>query len=248
MSYDYEDPIPKYEPPKAFFASSSLAKNISNKIKNIIFTINKLDVENFYIGGGLATACYYGTLKSYSDFDKRFEELFGDIDIYISQNQFEKLLKTNLYKVYSPGILEYESRELKKKIQFINMKERTIETVISAYDFSINKCFITIELYEKPMLSYPRNNEDFFETIEVSNINLGAKMNSLDRAIKYRKRYQSIESITIKSDKIEDLIRSIKETNSETKENSLIEEIIDGEKNSRSLLKERLKRFEKLEF
>lgn len=247
MSYDYDDPIQKVEPPKSFFVNISLNKNIAKKIKNIIFTINKLNVENFYIGGGLATACFYGEKINYSDFDKRFEDLFGDIDVYISPNQFDKLLKTQLYKLYSPEILEYDCSELKRKIQFINMKNKTIETVISNYDFSINKCFVAIELYEKPALSYPRHNNSF-ESIEISNINLNAKTNSLDRAIKYRKRYPSITDVIIKSDKLEDLIKSIKEINSEKKIDNLIEEVIDGERKSRSLLKEKLKRFEKLEF
>lgn len=244
MSFDYDPPDPKYEPPKTVFTNSALNVNITKKIKNIIFTINKLNIENFYIGGGLATACFYGTF--YSDFDKRFEELFGDVDVYISQNQFNTLLKTNLYKSHSANILEYDCFELKRKIQFINMKDNSIETIISAYDFSINKCFITIELYEKPIISFPRNSKDHFQTIEVENININAKMHSLDRLLKYKKRYPTIKTINIQADKIEDLIKSLKETNIEKKEDILVNSSTSSTFKEKQI--EPLKRFRKLDF
>lgn len=105
--------------------------------------------EICYISGGFATIF---TLEQLNDTPFSMDQ-FNDIDIYCSNDFFQKLenLSLNSSKIYKSGLKTTPNYNLKlinfnnKIVQFINMNDVEISKIVDSFDLSICKCWIDIQ-------------------------------------------------------------------------------------------------------
>lgn len=246
MSFD----IPVEQNRKSFsdeiFNYNYLDDRIYLKIKEILFQISKLDIYEYYIGGGFATACIYGTYINYDKFIQNFEKLYGDIDIYVSSETFEKLKKNTIFKQSSASILNTILPILNQKIQIISTKDRTIKSIISDYDLSINMCYLQIHVYEKPRIHYSRNCLNF-NIVKMIHFGNSAKQTTFSRAKKYIERYPEIENFEFSSKSVESFFNDFEKQKC-LMENQAKQIEIPIQFYETKIFQSSLKRFNKLEF
>lgn len=160
--------------------------------------------------------------------------------------EIEKLKKNTIFKQSSASILNTILPILNQKIQIISTKDRTIKSIISDYDLSINMCYLQIHVYEKPRIHYSRNCLNF-NIVKMIHFGNSAKQTTFSRAKKYIERYSEIESFEFSSKSVETFFNEFEKQKC-LMENKTKQIEIPIQADETKIFQSSLKRFNKLEF
>lgn len=184
---------------KPLYQKISLEVYYTNFIKDYVFELNNHNIYEFYLSGGLSTylkclslgIAYFSEIKNDKNkLEKSLDKnMYTDVDIYVSGNLFNKLLKDGFFSQDKENILSFYFKD-GKKCQIMNLMNFSINSIVDEFDINLCRNYIQFSPYEG--ISYFARTDSFDNSKSGWFSSFHLRKDSLARLEKYMKRYPKI--------------------------------------------------------